>query len=40
MTNIKGALMELIGTFALCYIGGMSISDKKNHIYNIALSHG
>ena len=34
--DIKACLMEMIGTFALCYVGGTS----SGHIINIALAHG
>jgi glycerol uptake facilitator protein len=38
--NLKGAVMELLGTFALCYIGGISISKPNNSLFGIAISHG
>lgn len=35
--NLKGCIMELIGTFALCYVGGMS---GGGNLIGAAIGHG
>jgi len=37
--NIKGCIMELVGTFALCYVGGLSIAGSTG-LTGPALAHG
>merc|ERR1712226_1525066 len=37
--NIKGCIMELVGTFALCYVGGLSILGSTG-LTGPALAHG
>lgn len=39
--NIKGCVMELVGTFALCFVGGLVVqSQVDGSIEPIALAHG
>jgi glycerol uptake facilitator-like aquaporin len=36
---MKNYIMESLGVFALCYIGGMSIINNPGLVPNIALAH-
>ena len=39
--NLKGCVMELVGTFALCFVGGLVVQAKADgSIEAVALAHG
>jgi len=39
--NVKGRVMEFIGTFALCFVGGLANqSQYDSDIEPVALAHG
>jgi glycerol uptake facilitator-like aquaporin len=39
--NLKGCVMELVGTFALCFVGGLAVQARADAaIEAVALAHG
>lgn len=40
--NFRGIIMEFIGTFALCFVGGLAVisAPKESGIELIGLAHG
>ena len=37
---MKGCIMEFVGTFAMCFVGGMTSTAPKNGLIRVGLTHG